>query len=93
MWFKTLGGDRGTDCFEVFGGYFALEEGTQDIPGVVSKGEELPQCDSIAPHVRLIGELMGDLQTLWRKPGEQGYVKHHFVIATARERERGGGGG
>ena len=43
-------------------------DGAEEVARIGAKREQLPQSHSIAPDIRLVGELLGKLQTLGGKP-------------------------
>ena len=60
-----------------------MEEGAEVVPGVISQGEQLPERHPVAPHIRLVGELLRELQALRSKPSGRSLVE--------RDHERVGG--
>ena len=66
---------------------------SQELFGVVTEGEELPQSHSIAPHVRLVGELLRGLQALWGKPAGSGGGEGRGEEGRGGERRGGEGRG
>lgn len=43
-------------------------DGAEEVARIGAKREQLPQSHSVAPDVRLVGELLGELQALGGKP-------------------------